>query len=342
MSVAELPPISGSSSKHRPGSGKSRRSSTHSQGSRTGGSGNTGETTEIVPINGVAEIPRPSMTKRSNRSPGSTGGSSGHGYSSGTSPRISGNGSNEAVGRSRAKSSPEGNTVNNVAATKTDSKLETLFEQRTHHWPAGEERSRRINNSTVPTPSQQSRAATNGIGKKGSETFHRTKSFTNLSKVSGSSKNGTQGRNGTSQIPSKGRLTSLQRVPSEQNMGKGVGSNNIRRRNQSSNNAPSQNNAKQKTMRSSKSTPNFTSASQVAATQSQSKLTSLNGQLDPEVTSLSDQVFSDPEEEEREQRIIDWLIGVENEEAERPPTPCIVEEEPAQTDTAIHIVYDGE
>lgn len=43
---------------------------------------------------------------------------------------------------------------------------------------------------------------------------------------------------------------------------------------------------------------------------------------------------------EKNDRIVEWLIGVES--AEPPPTPEISEEEPSQTDTAIHVVYNGE
>lgn len=42
----------------------------------------------------------------------------------------------------------------------------------------------------------------------------------------------------------------------------------------------------------------------------------------------------------KDQMIIEWLIGVENEEPEAPPDPLIdYAETPVQTDTAIHIVY---
>ncbi len=50
-----------------------------------------------------------------------------------------------------------------------------------------------------------------------------------------------------------------------------------------------------------------------------------------------DNVFDDASEKDR--RIMDWLLGIEN-EAEIPETPEILHEEPTQTDTAIHIVYD--
>lgn len=43
---------------------------------------------------------------------------------------------------------------------------------------------------------------------------------------------------------------------------------------------------------------------------------------------------------EKERRILEWLKGIEG--AERPPSPDIYEEEPVQTDTSIHIIYDGD
>ena len=47
-------------------------------------------------------------------------------------------------------------------------------------------------------------------------------------------------------------------------------------------------------------------------------------------------------DEEKKERIIQWLIGVENCAAEAPPIVDIVPEMPPQTDTAIHIVYKGD
>ncbi|XP_013397934.1 uncharacterized protein LOC106164536 [Lingula anatina] len=46
------------------------------------------------------------------------------------------------------------------------------------------------------------------------------------------------------------------------------------------------------------------------------------------------------EDGEQDERIIQWLLGVES--AEHPPEPVIIDEEPSQTDTAIHIVYQGD
>lgn len=46
---------------------------------------------------------------------------------------------------------------------------------------------------------------------------------------------------------------------------------------------------------------------------------------------------------EQRQRILHWLAGVQDEGAERPITPCsIADDPPLQTDTAIHIVYNGD
>jgi hypothetical protein len=45
---------------------------------------------------------------------------------------------------------------------------------------------------------------------------------------------------------------------------------------------------------------------------------------------------------ERQDRIIQWLVGVESSCEEHPPEPKIVDTGPTQTDTAIHIVYEGQ
>ena len=44
------------------------------------------------------------------------------------------------------------------------------------------------------------------------------------------------------------------------------------------------------------------------------------------------------EADEKDKRIIDWLIEIEK-EAERPQSPEIEDDEPPQTDTAIHVIY---
>lgn len=45
-------------------------------------------------------------------------------------------------------------------------------------------------------------------------------------------------------------------------------------------------------------------------------------------------------DDEKEQRIVDWLIGVETSQTEQPPDVTILTNEPR--DNAIHIVYDGD
>lgn len=54
-------------------------------------------------------------------------------------------------------------------------------------------------------------------------------------------------------------------------------------------------------------------------------------------------VEGDHDDDEKEQRIIEWLIGVREADSSRPPTPVTpIDSEPPQTDTAIHIVYNGD
>lgn len=50
----------------------------------------------------------------------------------------------------------------------------------------------------------------------------------------------------------------------------------------------------------------------------------------------------DAEEEMKRQRIKDWLQHLETVVLDRPSSPTIDDDVPPQTDTAIHIVYDGD
>ena len=50
----------------------------------------------------------------------------------------------------------------------------------------------------------------------------------------------------------------------------------------------------------------------------------------------------DEDDEMKRQRIEDWLQHLDNVVLDRPPSPVIDEDVPPQTDTAIHIVYDGD
>ena len=56
---------------------------------------------------------------------------------------------------------------------------------------------------------------------------------------------------------------------------------------------------------------------------------------------LDDESKSDHEEEKR-YYIMDWLNGVYHSDLEVPQSPIIDEEKPTQTDTAFHIVYNGD
>ena len=50
----------------------------------------------------------------------------------------------------------------------------------------------------------------------------------------------------------------------------------------------------------------------------------------------------DDDDEMKRQRIEDWLQHLENVVLDRPASPVIDDDVPLQTDTAIHIVYDGD
>jgi hypothetical protein len=66
-----------------------------------------------------------------------------------------------------------------------------------------------------------------------------------------------------------------------------------------------------------------------------------DGADDAEEEEDVDEDEDEPTDEEKRQRIFDWLDGLDDENAEPPPTPEI-DDEPVQTDTAIHIIYKGD
>ncbi len=164
----------------------------------------------------------------------------------------------------------------------------------------------------------------------------RTLSFSNLSsrfsESSRTNNNHSSLSNRNNILPSKNM--GLHRVRSDQNIyskystqGGGVPArtgNNSRARQRLS----SQGSNRGHGIGQSKSNPNFQSLSLV---ENNNHRNIENGR------GTRDDVFEDVCE--KDQRIMDWLIGIEN-EAEIPETPEILHEEPTQTDTAIHIVYD--
>jgi hypothetical protein len=63
-----------------------------------------------------------------------------------------------------------------------------------------------------------------------------------------------------------------------------------------------------------------------------------------EEESYDDETLSEEEDEEEaatRQRIMDWVEQLEGLVFDKPPSPIIEDDAPPQTDTAIHIVYDG-
>lgn len=65
-------------------------------------------------------------------------------------------------------------------------------------------------------------------------------------------------------------------------------------------------------------------------------------QLIPQKTYDEDEDDSGSDSD-KDHMIINWLIGVDNEDPEEVPEPEIeYPDEPPQTDTALHIVYDGD
>ena len=336
--MAELPPIRDSSRKSGPGSGRSRRSSGHSSG---GGTGLKLEKVDLIPLTNTDQK---NMTKRSNRSPGSTGGSSGQAQSTGTSPRTSGcqgNANTESGARFKGKSwCPSDGSVPSLVTSRADGKLETLFEQK----KVPPER------PTSDTPSVPSTGLTAGKStgltpNSNGDFVKRTKSFSNLTKLWDTAKNGGQAKNGLPK--SKPRIQVLHKVSSEQNissLNRNSGApqrpplqqcSTAKRRVASIGQQANVGQTRMIGMQQSKSSPNFSVTHNI--TQSLLGKAGSGKAVEPH-----DYGSNGVEEGEREQRILDWLIGVENEEAERPPSPSIIDEEPVQTDTALHIVYDGE
>ena len=68
-------------------------------------------------------------------------------------------------------------------------------------------------------------------------------------------------------------------------------------------------------------------------------------QLNQQKLPVDDECYDDDSssDSDKDQMIITWLIGVDTEDPEEPPEPFIeYPDEPPQTDTAVHIVYDGD
>ena len=156
----------------------------------------------------------------------------------------------------------------------------------------------------------------------------RTKSFTNLSKLSEKLPNGNEKKTGT-----------LHKAGSEQNLisGSVTGGRSAapRKQRMSSVSAGRQSTGAptncHKPLRTSVSTPNFrTSTVSVPDSIRKENLKNQNS---------SDCSQSGEYDCDKVKWITQWIEGVEGAEPERPETPIIHEDEPSQTDTAIHIVY---
>jgi len=70
--------------------------------------------------------------------------------------------------------------------------------------------------------------------------------------------------------------------------------------------------------------------------------TAANNHNDDNNNNEDDQDDDDEDDEMKRQRIEDWLQRLGTVVLERPPSPVIDDDVPLQTDTAIHIVYDGD
>lgn len=136
-----------------------------------------------------------------------------------------------------------------------------------------------------------------------------------------------------------GRKTGgLQRFCSEQSLTNHVGMTpKVEARKRSQDRTHSSSNAQSKPMRKTTSQPQLGKSSQGEDVLNAQNLRRLQG---GEHVESNDEEDEEQDETVRNERIIQWLIGVET-SAEKPPSPApVVEDGPTQTDTAIHIVYE--
>ncbi len=320
MSVSELPPIN-----RRPSSAHSRKSS-----------GNT--SVKDIPKGTVLKYEKPVLIslegpsmdeegrpfKRSHKSPGSE--SSNCSFRANSSPRST---SNTASDNRHCKYNPSRSWCSNDPPIQgqysNGGTLETLFEKNysSKLQTNGGSSTPRLPKTSIPKSESQDKLTQN----------MRTKSFTNLSKLSDST------RNLSGSVDEKKEV--IHKISSEQNLNGIVNNGGIPLT------------AKSATCR--KRIPNHTKHSTQVATQNvsppykplkQSKSTpnirASTGPVHSENLKNQNSTQDVESDCEKDRRIREWLMGVESSDPDRPETPIINEEEPVQTDTAIHIVYNGD
>ena len=364
MSLSELPPI-----KPRPetGSGKSRQSS--------GGSNSAGNTVaNTTKRYSIKYSERPSLISAEDSGIVINGSESGR-FTSGRDPiRSPGSGSNVDSGDEGRAASFNG--TNNSASEifrpamrsrsktwgsdaqkpPTANKLHTLYEKKNG--------TKYVRQGSVTTASENAKnndalklpSAVNGgqSSNKSSYSFtfgKRTQSYSNLSSSKYSVSSRGNNNNNTSTVPNKNTSssnTNLHKVRSDQNIyyKASAGVNADCKLTSRSQVAPQ---SGRKTRMSnagkhlySKSQPNMQHAlsSNRATSSNQYRKKFFIGDGGKISQSLvkynTHDIFG--EADEKDKRIIDWLIEIEK-EAERPESPEIDDDEPPQTDTAIHVIY---
>ena len=333
MSYPELPPIS-----HRPGSGASRQSYADS--------GKERDRERETPRGVILKYEKPALLslampvetvgsmafKRSHYSPGSTGSDN-----SRDRDQSSSNSNLNESGRYRSKSYNE--PTSSVAEPP---KLETLFERKQY-----ERHSNGTRNDSSPRNGFTNGVNTDRLQKskafcvttdteEGLNTNMRTtKSFSNLTKYHDNQKTVASKKATLKKVNSELNLSQLNsaHLASSHSFNPAATTAKPPRKQRHHSTATTPHTRQppipHRPLRASKSNPNFSQQAEEAAAR-------LRKVPQPEPGYDSD----GDSDSIKERRILDWLVGVED--AERPPSPCIDDDAPAQTDTAIHIVYEGD
>lgn len=310
MSTAELPPIA-----NRPDSARSKRSSRDSpNGIPKPTAIRRYERPELISVDSPTDsgvIP-----KRSHYSPGSTGSSNQSLSNKSGQGQTPGHAHNPGFLKYRN---------NTWCATETTAKLETLLERngvQQNHQPSGATNNKVSGTAAPQTARMRHRfpSTTDSSTPSGQATLgQKTHSMSNLTKIS----DATYSKNN---VRTTRQSTGLRHGRSEQALNK----RNVPAAKRHSVGTTSQTTFEPRRtgiLRHSVSQPAIKSDQPLNA----SNLLKGN-RLGSQDSSESDSELNG--------RIMDWLVGVE--QAVAPPNPTITDEEPCQTDTAIHIVYEGD
>ena len=251
--------------------------------------------------------------KRSHLSPGSqTTGSSSQSYSNKSTSAA-----NPGYLIHRTKSWCTANELD--PSPSSGPKLETLFEQNGY--------SREL--AMKPRPDMQRNYSNNSLssGLQSNLTqAKRTKSYSNLTKTSENSKN-----NNNTTLAVANRKPALSRYQSDTSLNQVPASQQP---------ASRTTHTPRIAVKTSQRTGKVRTAKPHQGTSDQEQ--TLNAQNIKNQTQVVQDTDGSDSDSEKNDRIIQWLIGVDSAAAEEPPLQAIPDEEPVQTDTAIHIVYDGD